>query len=81
MESKVIDFIARQQEKHMAALKEAETARLKTFYNQYFSDQPKEVILEIFQAIEARDFIKYQELTEPIIMRQVIQEFNQSEDK
>lgn len=76
MENKVINLMERQKQKHAAALQAAETARLKEFYKQYFADQPKELIQEIYQAIEARDFIKYQELTEPIIMRQVIQEFN-----
>lgn len=68
----VIDITARLEEKK----KQEELEGFKKWFSETFGDQPIEVIKQIREAIANKDQEAYKQITEPIILRKLMIEYN-----
>jgi len=68
----VIDITARLEERK----KKEELEGFKKWFHETFGDQPIEVIKQIREAIANKDQEAYKRITEPIILRKLIIEYN-----
>lgn len=74
--AQVFDFKKNMEERDRVRQQNKETEKQIAFFMNTFGDQSKEVINKIWVAINSGDLEEYKRITEPIILRKAIKEFN-----